>query len=434
MTEIYDIAAIINYAISGGYDIAPDRMEWVKLCHALKLLGFDETYFVALSQCHGTPSNVARRKWREEKVYRRFLSENTAPGLIVNLAKAAGIDVKRFFVNKLEPMNPRRTYRVAPTPPPMMHTQAAEHKPTPEYVAEEQVAAAARHYRETSLYLWLCKEFEPGEVDEVFSAYRVGASKFISEQGGRAVSFPYIDVAGRCVDCKIFHINPNTGSRKTAPPVKRWDGGELRSTWALAELKRKEHRAEWCNFGDHLLKGREGAPLGVVESEKTALILSLAYPDILWIAVGSKNNLTPKRFEPYRGRKVTVYPDRDGYNDKPRKDGKGIEKGWRTIAADLAAHGFSLSIDTTTERHPGESNDDLADIVLRWRHGKQKPPTPSKGVANSDTPKVSPQKAEAIKAFEEMKQRYPALAEFAEKFDLEPISVEPHRCQNQDEK
>lgn len=66
MKDIYNISAIINHAISGGYDIAPDRMEWVKLCHALKLMGYDETYFVALSQCHGTPESVARRKWREE--------------------------------------------------------------------------------------------------------------------------------------------------------------------------------------------------------------------------------------------------------------------------------------------------------------------------------------------------------------------------------
>lgn len=428
MTEIYDISAIINHAISGSYDIAPDRMEWVKLCHALKLLGYDETCFVALSQAHGTLSNTARRKWREEKSYRRFLNENTAPGLIVNLAKSAGIDVKRFFLKQADATEPRRTYRAAPTPPLMKHTQAAEPKPTPEYVTEQQVTAAAGHFRETSLYLWLCREFDPVEVDRVFSAYRVGGSKFVNEQGGRAVSFPYIDTAGRCVDCKIFHINPNTGSRKTAPPVKQWNGGELRSTWALAELKKKEHRAEWCNFGDHLLTERKGVPVGIVESEKTALILSLAYPDRVWIAVGSKNNLTPKRFEPYRGRKVTVYPDRDGYNDKPRKDGKGVEKGWRTIAADLAGHGFSLSIDTTTERHPGEPNDDLADIVLRWRHGRQERPEPPKDVANNDTPTISPDKKEAVRIFEEMKSKYPAFAEFAERFELEPISVEPYHC------
>jgi len=434
MAEIYDISAIINHAISGGYDIAPDRMEWVKLCHALKLLGYDETYFVALSQNHGTPSNIARRKWQEEKSYRRFLNENTAPGLIVNLAKAAGIEVKRFFVSKYDAAELRRTYRAAPTPPPMkQHMANAGPKPTPVYVSAQQVTAAARHCRETSLYIWLCREFDPVEVDRVFAAYCVGASKFINEQGGRAVSFPYINTAGHCVDCKIFHIDPNTGSRKTAPPVKRWEDGELRSTWALAELKKKDRRADWCNFGDHLLSERKDAPVGIVESEKTALILSLAYPYKIWIAVGSKNNLTLNRFEPYRGRKVTIYPDRDGYNDKPRKDGKGIEKGWRTIAAELAGGGFSLSIDTTTERHPGKPNDDLADIVLRWRHGAQELPKPTKNVAESDTPRLSPDKAEAVRLFENIKKKYPAFAEFAEKFNLEPISVEPYHCKTNDD-
>lgn len=427
--EIYDITAILNHAIRSGYDIAPDRMEWVKLCHALKLLGYDETFFVALSSNHGTPRNTAARKWREEKKPRSFLNENTAPGLIVNLAKSAGIDVKQFFADRWENREQRRVHRAA-TPPPMKHHPIAEPKPEPLFVPAEQVKIAAGHFREASLYFWLCKEFDPVEVDSVLVAYRVGASKYISEQGGRAVCYPYIDTAGRCVDCKIMHHDPTTGSRKTAPPVKRWtdkegEPQELKSTWALAELKQKDLRADWCNFGDHLLAGRPNAEVCLVESEKTALIASIAYgeryPDKVWIAVGSKNNLKIERCRQYRGHKVVLYPDRDGYENTPRKDGRGIDKGWRFIAAELAAAGLNVHLDTAILRYPGEPKDDLADIVLRSLHGKQEqpPPPPPRPLTNRE---------QAERAFEEMKQRYPAFAEFAEKFELEPISVEPYRC------
>lgn len=433
MKDIYNISAIINHAISGGYDIAPDRMEWVKLCHALKLMGYDETYFVALSQCHGTPESVARRKWREEKSYHRFLTEATAPGLIVNLAKSAGIEVNRFYLND-RPAEPRRTYRAAPTPP-MKRTPPAEPKPEAVYIAPQQVRAAQAHAHETSLYIWLCKEFDPAEVDKVLAAYKFGGAKYINPQGGRASVFPYINTAGDCVDCKIFHIDPESGSRKTAPPLQSWTdaNGEpqtLKSSWALFELRDTEgkrmndRRGVWCNFGDHLLSSRPLAPVGIVESEKTALILSLAYPGVIWIAVGSKQNLNAQRFAPYRGREVTIYPDRDGYNDKPRKDGKGIEKGWRSIARELAAEGFNLSIDTTTERHPGEPNDDLADILLRFRHGEQLPPP--EDVTKRDTPEISPEQAEAVRVFEQMKANNPMLAELAEKLQLEPVRIEHH--------
>jgi hypothetical protein len=416
--EIYNISEIINYAIRMGYDIAPDRMEWVKLCHALKILGYDEFTFVALSNNHGTSAPDALRKWREEKNYNRLLNAGTACGLIVNLAKAAGIEVKNFLQGRES--KPDTTKGKHNTPPPKALSAPPRHMV--EYITPQQVEAGTKGVKLTALYTWLCKEFEPTEVERVLAAYKVGASKFTTSAGYCASSFPYINAAGLCVDCKIFHLSPENGSRHSAPPIKEWQGGAMQVTWALALLNKNDHRAPWCNFGDHLLAARPLAPIGIVESEKTALILSLTYPDKIWIAVGSKNNLNAARLEAYRGRKITLFPDRDGYNDKPRGDNKGIEKGWRTLATEIAAQGFDIAIDTTTEKHDGEPKDDLADIVLRFRHGKQRTPEPPQK-QQPPTP-ISAERAEAIAVFEDMKSRNPALAEFAEALKLEPISVE----------
>lgn len=431
--DIYDIDGIIRYALQSGIDISPaDRQEWRMFCCGLKVLGYSEQDFVSLSS---GAERDSRQAWRAERNPSRYKSEESAKGMIVDLAKSAGVEVKHFLLSQdtksSRPTNrthrPTATKRTAPTPP----TATA----APDYLTTEQVRAAQSHAEETALFAWMAQEFGEQAVRFIFGVYKVGASKHTAPNGYRAAAFPYIDTAQRVVDCKLFHIDPTTGSRKTAAPLRSWtdrDGKpqELRSSWALAELnadRRRRNlpelnRAKWCNFGDHLLPERPTAEVALVESEKSALICALTYPDKIWIAVGSKNNLTPERCKPYIGRTITIFPDRDGYNDKPRADGHGIDKGWRTIARELAAAGLSVRIDTTTERHEGKPNDDIADLILRYRHGEQ--PTPPEDAEKSDT-RLSPDKAEAYKVFEEIKRKYPAWIKIAEELQLEPIRVEP---------
>lgn len=438
MADIYDINAIIKHSLQMGIDISPaDRQEWKMFCCALKVLGYDETTFVALSSGKQKDS---RQAWRAERNPQRYKSEDSAKGMIVDLAKAAGIDLCRFRLSQHNESRIQTDYRRAlakPLSKPRTPDPPIEYAP---FVPAEMITATESHVKESNLFVWLSSEFGENAALAVLSRYRVGATKHTDGYGYRAASFPYLNIAGDCVDCKIFHIDPTTGSRKTAPALMAWTDKEgrpqeLHSTWALAILKKNDKPRQWCNFGDHLLSLDPSAAVCVVESEKTALVASIAYPSRLWVAVGSKNNLSPDRCAPYRGRDIIIYPDRDNIKDKPRRSGTGIEKGWETLARELAQAGFSVRIDRTVERHPGEINDDIADIILRYRHGTQSPPEPpqNRDVAKCDTAAKSPDKLEAEALFEQMKKQYPALAELVEKFDLEPISVEPYRCQNKNE-
>lgn len=304
-------------------------------------------------------------------------------------------DYKPTFTQNIDRATSTET---EPAPPPLS-------EPDPTLIMDQQVKVAQAYVSSTSFHYWLCHYFDRTDVDRVFSAYRCGGSKFAEWVGIRAISFPYLDVEGNCIDCHLMHYDPNTGSSK------KLDGERLPNSWAIAELQRSEckkcrpgekgrqykncpdyghcsripHRSPWCNFGDHLLKLRPNDAIGIVESEKSCLILSLAYPDIVWIATNGKHKLKPEIFEKYRGRDITVYPDRDGYDDKPRKNGAGVEKGWRTIARELATAGLKLYVDTTVENHypkyegtdengePKECKKDLADLVLDYRRGLVKP-------------------------------------------------------------
>jgi len=438
MADIYDIDAIIKHSLQMGIDISPaDRQEWKMFCCALKVLGYDETTFVALSSGKQRDS---RQAWRAERSPQRYKSEDSAKGMIVDLAKSAGIDVKQFLLSRYDDSRARPTNRrtfVNPVVKPRTVEPPIEYAP---FIPAQMVEATESRVTESNLFVWLSGEFGDEAAMMAMRRYRVGATKHTDGRGHRAASLPYINTSGDCVDCKIFHIDPTTGSRKTAPALMSWTdregkAQELRSTWALAELKKNDKPRKWCNFGDHLLQDNPTAAVCVVESEKTALVASIVYPSRLWIAVGSKNNLNPERCAPYRGREIVIYPDRDNIKDKPRKSGTGIEKGWETLARELAQAGFSVRIDRTVERHNGEINDDIADIILRYRHGTQSPPEPpqNRDVAKCDTAAKSPDKLEAEALFEQIKKQYPALAELAEKFDLEPISVEPYRCQDKNE-
>lgn len=382
--DTYDTNEIIREVLRSNIDISPsDRGEWKLFCCALKVLGYDQSTFVALSS--GKQSDSVKA-WREERNPARYLNEWQAKAKIVALAKNAGLDVKPFLLHQPgenRPTDRHRQHRNRPrTSTPQRKPLQAPTAPKPVnpnvyYIPKEMIEQGATQVQETGLYKFLCNEFDRGEVEEVLRKYKVGASKYTTNEGLRAVSFPLINREGNCIDCKIFHIDPETGSRKTAPPLMKGDGKhrqDLKSTFALAMMKDPDNPGKrlnerrdqnWAYFGEHLLKdlNPDNSVIGIVESEKTALILSVAYPSVTWIATGSISNLTPERFAPYFGFNCTIYPDRDGY-DK-----------WKDKAKALALQGYKVKVDTTILTYPGSPKDDLADIVLRSKNGTQEQPT-----------------------------------------------------------
>ena len=53
----------------------------------------------------------------------------------------------------------------------------------------------------------------------------------------------------------------------------------------------------------------------LVESEKTALIMSLVCPDRVWLATGGKQGFKEQMLAPLIGLEVAVYPDADALRD-----------------------------------------------------------------------------------------------------------------------
>jgi hypothetical protein len=96
--------------------------------------------------------------------------------------------------------------------------------------------------------------------------------------------------------------------------------------------------------------------VAIVESEKTAIIASVYLPQFIWLAVGSKTNLTNERMKVLTGRKVVLFPDLNCFDL------------WQSKAIEFSKI-TSISVSdllerkaTTEERKAGL---DLADYLLK---------------------------------------------------------------------
>lgn len=53
--------------------------------------------------------------------------------------------------------------------------------------------------------------------------------------------------------------------------------------------------------------------MAIVESEKSALIASAVFPELIWLAAGNINGLSIEKAKVLKGRNVTLFPDLGGY-------------------------------------------------------------------------------------------------------------------------
>lgn len=132
--------------------------------------------------------------------------------------------------------------------------------------------------------------------------------------------------------------------------------------WPYPEYYDPDRQAHQITlFGLHLLEryGRD-ATVCIVESEKTALLMAIAYGNSrhrVWMACCGLTNLTRERLQPIidRHRHIVLYPDRDG-----------IDR-WRRQAERLEYDRVTIDVRPVTEwwTEADGPKADIADVVLR---------------------------------------------------------------------
>ncbi len=191
---------------------------------------------------------------------------------------------------------------------------------------------------------------------KLVSEYFIGTSKYWLY----ANIFWQIDIEGTVRSGKIMLYSPTTGKRIKEP--------FNHIAWVHTAIKQPEFELRQCFFGEHLLKGNT-KPVAIVESEKTAIIASVYFPQFIWIAAGNLYGLNVEKCEALRGRQVVLYPDLS----KPQAGKSTAFEVWSAKAKELS-NITNFFVNDLLERKANETQriagSDLADYLIRFDYKK----------------------------------------------------------------
>lgn len=193
------------------------------------------------------------------------------------------------------------------------------------------------------LITFLSEKFSQESLKEMYERYQLGASN------KRIIIYSYIDIENRLRCLKRIKYgedgkrckngNKSTGVGYICGSLK--EKGVIPAAW-----KQKQ-----CLFGEHLLSVYPDAPVVIVESEKTALICSMIFPEYIWLATGGCSHIKPIVW--IRGvlskRKFLLFPDTGEYEY------------WKREAK---RHSLKCRVAKYMEFGEKEWNTDLADLLM----------------------------------------------------------------------
>lgn len=250
-------------------------------------------------------------------------------------------------------------YHKYPDTKPSMYVPPQKPKPIvdiPKYILN--LTFENRHNNFTS---WLKSLFNPDDVEKVLSMYLIGTA-------GQWLTIPFVTENKRIrfIQCKKFDqtghtVKPHGTNSLISILINEVD---LIPEW-MKQYQEQDLKMS-CLFGAHLLNQHPKAPIGLMESPKSAIIATLFYglpvsvesiPKTLWLATGSLSNFTEDRIKVLKGRDVTVYPDLGAYDT------------WKKLAQQF---GFGVNDYVEKNATPKERDAglDLADFIVKHIHKK----------------------------------------------------------------
>lgn len=214
------------------------------------------------------------------------------------------------------------------------------------------VTQSGRNFKQNNFTQYLKNIFNEDQVKRIILRYLLGTSN----HWDGATVFWQIDSNNSVRGGKIMLYLSATGKRVKKP--------YSHITWVHSVLlKRKmldNFTLSQCLFGSHLLSEDQNKPVAIVESEKTACIMSELFEKYLWLSCGSLSNISSKMFNPIKNRKIVLYPDLS-------KDQKAFNK-WKEKGDQLGKHGFDISVSHLLEEKSTviqrEHGLDLADFFI----------------------------------------------------------------------
>ena len=158
------------------------------------------------------------------------------------------------------------------------------------------------NYDKNNFTVFLKNTFGKYIAGDIIAKYYLGTYK-------DKVIFWQIDEDSNIRTGKLMQYNSETGKRNGNP------------SWVHNYVK-QDYKT--CLFGLHLINNNK--PVAIVESEKTASIMSYINPYYNWLATGGISNISNAKLDILKGRDITLYPDHDAYDQwKIKADKTGLK-------------------------------------------------------------------------------------------------------------
>lgn len=336
----YDYVALANEVVRRGIDLFGTFEEWTKGAFALSELGEDgRALFKNISKLSD--------KYHEAENDKKFTNalrtnHQVSIATFIYMCQQKGIDTNKFFLKDGGGLG------------------ASLVIPTVRQVKNPLVCVDIDgHYVIDSLDVQMKSDFvtflktlvdDDDRIRNVVETYRIGVTK------QQHTIFWYVDIEGKVRFGKIMAYEKD-GHRKH-------DIAPQSIPCELSKLGRipKDYSIKKTLFGEHLLNDPiyAGKLIGIVESEKSAIICSLCISDVLWLATGSLGNLQAERLQAIKSRRVILYPDADVESQPFCK--------WKASADALNKQGWQIQVSdyleliaTPEQKH---KKVDVADLLV----------------------------------------------------------------------
>lgn len=302
-------------------NIAGGRSDWVSLSYEFASVG--ESGRDLFHRCASLDSSYQYNENEGLFSYALRRGNRSGIGALINRFKRAGVDVAAI----------RKEIGNVPFVP--ISRPAIVYTPSYNFI-EQDIIKRLQGQRNTFID-FLLTLFEQPKVAAAVERYFIGG-----DSHGRTI-FPNLDQEGRCVGGAVIPYLVNGHRDKS------------RGTSNIhAELRRKDKtlppQADQVLFGSHLLRLYPSASVGIVESQKSAVILSVIYPNLIWLATAGMTNFNERLLAPIYDRNVVAYPDVNGVQV------------WTQRAKDLPFKNIRIS---DWWRYAQDDKEDITDVVIR---------------------------------------------------------------------
>lgn len=335
----YDYQALVNEVVTRGINMFESFDDWTKGAFALSNLGEDgRTMF----------NNIAKlsAKYNEAECNRKFTnalhtSNKVGIASFIYMCRQYGIDTNRFYIKD----------GVDYAQPIVTHVNSKPKEVIPVAIQREYVLRSLDRNLQSDFVFYL--ETLVADVERIVAVvndYQLGVTK----EGH--VIYWNIDKDESVRMGKVMKYKTDGHRDKTFTPLsipkELSKCGKLKADYVIKQTL----------FGEHLLRHPQNADktICIVESEKSAVICSLCFPNVLWMATGSKGNLQDERMSAVKGRKVILFPDTDA-------EGKAYCQ-WCKRADELNANGWQIQVCNYLEKmatpEQRETKIDIADLLI----------------------------------------------------------------------